>query len=101
MSRADLRNLLGGRAEPIQPRHQRGVQRGRHWAPAAPARESAGSGAAALQHRLGQLLDEQRHPVRALDDLRDDIARQRFGADDPPDQRGALAPVEPIEDKRP
>ena len=32
---------------------------------------------ASLDHRLGHLLDEERHPVGALDDLVDNIRRQR------------------------
>ena len=50
-----------------------------------------------LQHRLGQLLDEQRHAVRALDDLRDDIARQPRLPTTRCDQCRAFTTVEPIE----
>ena len=69
--RADLRDLFG-RAEPIEPRHQRGVQ--------ACGTARAGDGTAAavrsrvalalrLQHRLGHFLDEQWNAVGALDDV--------------------------------
>jgi hypothetical protein len=50
----------------------------------------------ALQHRLGQLLDKQQHSICALDDLRDNSARQRFGAEDPPDQRNGNSTEWPI-----
>ena len=70
--RPDLRHLLG-RAEPVEPRHQRCVQACRH-------RQAEDGTAAAdaprcalalrLQHRLRHLLDEQRNAVGALDDLR-------------------------------
>jgi hypothetical protein len=68
---SDLRHLPGHRAETVEPRQQRGVKcgrdrRGRGWARgegfARPLR-------AGLEHGLGQLLEEERHPVRALDDL--------------------------------
>ena len=64
------------------------------------ARENTISGVAAFQHRLGQLLDKQRHSIRPFDDLGDNIARQHFVAGDALDQRGAFATGEPIENKR-
>ena len=45
----------------------------------------------ALEHRLGQLFDEQRHAVGALDDLVEQLRRQRNAAGDVVDQRRALA----------
>ena len=51
----------------------------------------------AFQHRLGQLLDKQRHPVGALDDLRDDIGGERGIAGQSLHQRLAVAFAEPIE----
>jgi hypothetical protein len=41
---------------------------------------------AALEQRLGQLLDEQRHAVGARDDLRRDLRRERLAAGDAADQ---------------
>ncbi len=35
---------------------------------------------AGLDHGLGQLLDEQRHPIGAIDDLIGDLLGQRFVA---------------------
>ena len=70
--RADLRDLLG-RAEPVEPRHQRGVQacgdrqgRRRNRSSGAPGFALA----LRLQHRLRHLLDEQRNAVGALYDFR-------------------------------
>ena len=69
--RPDLRHLFGG-AEPVKPRHQRGVQacrngdsRGRNGGES--LRSSASS--LRLQHRLRHLLDEQRDAIGALDDV--------------------------------
>ena len=52
---------------------------------------------AAFQHRLGQLFDEQRHAVGALDDLVDDLAGEAGIAGKPLDQRRAVAPAEPVQ----
>ena len=81
--RADLRHLLGG-AEPVKPRHQRGVQacgdrqgRGRN-------RSGGPLGfalALRLQHRLRHFLDKQRNAVGALDDVLPDVRRQQLVAD--------------------
>ena len=69
--RPDLRHLLG-RAEPVEPRHQRGVQARRDsqcW------RRNGRTGALrfalalGLQHRLGHFLDEQRNAIGALNDV--------------------------------
>ena len=45
----------------------------------------------AFQHGLGQLLDEQRHAVGALDDLVEHAGRQRLAAGDVIHQRQPLA----------
>ena len=77
--RADLRDFLGGgpsrssRAISEACRVARHRERGSGHAPTARRRLRAGT----FQHRLGQFLDEQRHAVGALDDLRDDLRRQR------------------------
>ena len=67
----DQRHLLG-RAEPVEPRHQRGVQgcgnrqgRGRNRR-SGPPRFAFALG---LQHRLRHLLHEQRNAVGALDNI--------------------------------
>ena len=52
---------------------------------------------AGFEHRLGQLLDEQRHAVGALDDLVDDLAGKAGIAGEPLDQRRAVAPAEPVQ----
>ena len=67
-ARRRLRHLLD-LGHPVQPGHQRGVKRGRHRARARPRR-------ARLEHRLGQLLDEQRHPVGPGGDLAQHRERQ-------------------------
>jgi len=51
----------------------------------------------ALQHALGQFLDEQWHAVGALGDLGDNVIGQCLAAGDLCDQRGAVALVEAIE----
>ena len=70
---ADLRHLLDG-GEAVEARHQRIVQRRRdrerrqgagELIAVAGVREQAG-----FEHRLGQLLDEQRHAVGLGYDLR-------------------------------
>jgi hypothetical protein len=43
----------------------------------------------ALQHALGQFLDEQRHAVGAIDDLGDDLIGQSLAAGDLLDQNGS------------
>ncbi len=99
--RADLRDLLGDRPEPVEPRHQRGMQGRRHRQRGKRCRSQHRSNPVALrgafQHRLGQLLDKERHPVGALDDLGDDIRGERGIAGQLLHQRLAVAFAEPIE----
>ena len=94
--RARLRNVLRRRPQPVQPRHQRGVQRRGHRQR---RMRHGGQGCrtlrAGFEHRLGQLLDEQRHAVGALGDLLHDLGRQRVIAGDVFDHRRGVAPVEP------
>ncbi len=53
---------------------------------------------AGLDHRLGQFLDKERHPVGALDDLVDDIRRQCPEiAGEPMHEGRPLAAAEPVE----
>ncbi len=61
-NRADLDHLLG-RSQPIEPRHQRIMQRRRNRATREPA-------VATFEHCPRQLLDEQRHPAGPLDHRR-------------------------------
>ena len=80
---ADHRRDLGdvfGRVEPFQPGHQRAFERGRHGQGLPP-----GDGLG-LNHHLGQLLGEQRHAVRLLDQLLHDVRRQRLALGQPRDQ---------------
>jgi len=44
-----------------------------------------------LQDKLGQLLDEQRHPIGPLDDIVDDLLRQGLVANDSSPGRRHLA----------
>ena len=53
-----------------------------------------------LEHRLGQLLDEQRHPVRLRHDTVQEFRRERLAPGDPPDHRRRLAPPESAERDR-
>jgi hypothetical protein len=51
----------------------------------------------AFQHRLGQFLDKERHPIGALNDLTDDLGGERRIAGQLVHQRLAVAFAEPIE----
>jgi hypothetical protein len=95
---AGLGHLLDER-QAIQPRQQRIVegrgnrerrQRAGQLVAVARVPEEAG-----LEHRLGQLLDEQRHAVGLGHELRGDLVRQGLSPDDPVDQSGALTPAQP------
>ena len=81
---SDLCNLLGG-AEPIEPRHQGGVQacgdglsRGGNSGGGLPRVAFAFR----FQHRLGHFLNEQRDAVSAFDNVLPDALRQRLIACD-------------------
>ena len=99
--RADLRDLLGRRSEPVEPRHQRGMQGRRHRQRGKRCRSQHRGNPVALrgafQHCLGQFLDKERHPVGALDDLRDHLSSKRGIAGQSMHQRLAGAFAEPIE----
>ena len=57
--------------KPVEPRHQRGLQRARYG-----ERQRSSTGVCGrFQHRLGQFLDEQRHAIG----LRDDPFQQSRG----------------------
>ena len=74
---ADLRHVLGG-AEPVEPRHQGGVQTCRDRVSRRRNRSGQMLGrtfAFSLQNRLGHLLDEQWDAVGALDDILPDALR--------------------------
>jgi len=51
----------------------------------------------AFEDRFGQLFDEERHAVGALDDLVDDLARETGIAGELLDQRRPVAPAEPVQ----
>src|SRR5690348_7666937 len=81
--RPDLSYFLGRTAQPVEPRHEGGVQArrdGQCW------RWNGGGGplrfalALGLQHRLGHFLHEQRDAVGALNDVLSDTHWQRFVA---------------------
>ena len=92
----DLRDFLG-RAHPIEPRHQRGLQGRGNRQGSAPCRFAL---ALRLQYCLRHLLDEQRHAVAALDDVPADGRRQLPRAGDGADHDVDVALVQPIEDDR-
>ena len=98
--RSDLRDLLGDRAEPIEPRNQRSVQGGRDRKGRRRAACEHDGAFGAFQHRLRQLLDEQWHAIGAVDDPVDDLAREAGIAGEPLDQRCAIARAEPVQRHR-
>ena len=100
--RPDLRHFLGG-AEPVEPRHQRGVQacgdgqcRRRNSCNCVLGRALA----LRLQHRLGHLLHEQGNAVGALDDVLPDARREELVADDAVDHGADFALRQPIDRER-
>ena len=98
--RADLGDLLGCRPEPVESRHQRGVQGRRHRQRRLRCRRQHRGNpvtmSGAFQHRLGQLFDKQRHPVGAVDDLGDDLSGQARITGQSLHQSLTLAFAEPI-----
>ena len=90
---ADLCHILGRWAEPVEAPQQLEACR-----VAGAASDDGGTAdidtwprsSASLDHRLGQFLDKERHPIGALDDLVDNIRRQR------PEMAG-----EPMHERRP
>ena len=98
-SRPDLCHLLGG-AEPVEPRHQRGVQacgdcQSRRW-------HSRGSPlrfflTPRFQHCLGHFLHEQGDAVRALNYVVPDARRDELVADDAVDHGLDVALRQPID----
>ena len=98
--RPDLGHLPD-RRQPVEPGHQRVVQRRRDRQ----RRQRPGQGVAVallleqpgLEHGLGQLLDEQRHPVRLGHDLLQHLGRQRLAARHPLGHGRDLALVQPVE----
>ena len=98
-----LRDFLD-RREAVEPGHQRVVQgrgdRKRRQGTGQLVTIAGIGQQARFQHRLGQLLDEQRHAVGARHDLLDDLRRQRLVARDPRDQIRALAPAQPAHGQR-
>jgi hypothetical protein len=100
--RADLGDLLARRPEPIEARGQRGIEgrgdgkrrrrRSRQQSGRCPVRAASG-----FEHRLGQLLDKERHAIGALEHLVCDLARQCCVAGDRPDERQTVALIEAVE----
>ena len=97
--RPDLRHFLGG-AEPVEPRHQRGVQacrdrhsRGRNRSSGFPRHALAFR----LQHRLCHFLDEQRNAVSALHDFRHHVSRKFLVPDKAFDDGGRVTFPKPVE----
>ena len=97
-----LRHLLD-RVQPVKPGHQRVVQAGRDGEPAERAGELVRGGCLEhrprFQHRLGHLLDEQRHAVAAGGDLVEQRTRQRLAGRDPLDDELHRAARQPVQDK--
>ncbi len=93
---ADLRHIPG-RTQPVEARHQRGMQCRRHGerrqrsvqlvAVAGLAQQPA------LEQRPGQLLDEQRHAVRVREDLFEDGVRHLLAFGNAADEGDAVAPA--------
>src|SRR5262245_19085715 len=101
--RADLRNLFGRTAEPVQPRHQRGVQSG--WDRNRPGRNGRSrllsfGRALGFQHRLGHFLYEKRDAVGPFDDFFPDVRRKLPVTNDPIDHRLDFALRQPTKGER-
>ena len=100
--RPDLRYRFG-RTEPIEARHQRGVQAcGNRERWRGDRRDHARRRAAALglQHRLRHLFHEQRDAVGAFDDVLSDVGGKHPVAGDLFNQGDHLARGEPIDRER-
>ena len=100
---ADLGELLD-RGQPVEPRHQRIVQVRRDRKRRQRARKlvviaSVGH-QARFEHCPGQLLEEQGHAVGTLQDLIQDLGRQRLAAGDLKGHRSPLTPAEAVERQR-
>ena len=63
----------------------------------APTPRRPGCRTTGFEHGLGQLLDEQRYAVGALDNLVDDVVGEAGVAGKPLDQRGAVPSAEPVQ----
>ena len=100
---ADLRDLLY-RRQPVEAGHQRILQRRgyrQRWQrPVQLEAIAAVDQHAALQHRLGQLLDEQRHAIGLGDDLLEHLVGKRLLLGHGGHHHRALAPSEPVECQR-
>jgi hypothetical protein len=98
-NRARLRHLAR-RGEPVEAGHQRGLQAARHGelrkGPIQRPVVAVLAQQAGLQHRAGDLLDEQRHAVGARQHLRLHLRRERLAPRDTPQQRGVLGPAEAV-----
>ena len=99
--RTDLRDFPRRAADPVEPGSQRRVQgrrnRQRGYRGCRQHRRQAVFLTDVFQHCLGQLLDEQRHAVGALDDLVGDLLGQRLAAGDLGDHLRTLCGSEPGE----
>ena len=102
--RADLGDLLH-RRQPVEPRHQAVAQRRwdrqRRQRPVQDIAVRLLLQEAGLQHGLGQLLHEQRHAVRLVDDLVEDLGGQPLASCDLLGQGGALAPAQAVQRVKP
>jgi hypothetical protein len=99
----DLCDLLN-RRQPIQALHQRVLQGRGDCQRGHPLVENKYAvllaEEARLKNGLGQLLDEQRHPIGLGDDLLQDLRRQRLAAGDAIHHRQRLPTPEAVELKR-
>ena len=95
-----LRHLLD-RLQPVEPRHQRVVQRGRDRQRAQGAVQVIGvrrlAQRARFEDRLGHLLDEQRHAVGPRGDLVEQRLGQALAAGDARDDRLRRRAREPVQ----
>ncbi len=96
----DLQNLACG-TEAVDARHQRGLQRGGNSERLRRLFEQIAIAGLlqlfAFEQGLGELFDEQRHPVGPVDDLIEQSARQFLAARDVADQRCPVALRQPAE----
>ena len=74
------------------------------WRRAAMAHPGASPAArdeqAPLEHRLGQFLDKERHPIGAVDDLAGKLLGEGLAAGDTRDHLRPMPRRQPVEDKR-
>src|SRR5215467_303851 len=97
---SDLAYLLGRRADPVEPRHQRSMQACRdrkRWRRNYANRPLSRALAFGFHHRLRHFLHEQWNTVTALDDVLPNACREKLVADDAVNHGADFALCQPID----